>query len=285
MQRLSGVLAMGSPKRSRPAGVAFLTGLVVVMLVGLCIAKGRLNPTSGFQVLALLLAVCAATLGRWVTGYWRGVLIDGRNKLSLSRLQAVAWTILVLAGYGTAVLANVRSDRTKAFDVSVPEELWLAMGISIVSLVGSPLIKLKKQEAGTPREAAQRHAKWALTNRQVAVGARAEGVLVALGSASAASWTDLFEGEEVGNAGLVELGKFQMFMFTMLLIAGYGLMLATTFSAYRGAITALPALSGGAIALLGISHAGYLADKSAPHTPVAETTNPQPTVLAAGRGS
>jgi hypothetical protein len=273
---------MGSPSGSKWAGIAFLIGLVVMMLVSLVIAKGRLHPTSGLQLLTLLLAVSAMLLGRWVTGYWRGILIDGRNRLSLSKLQAVAWTILVLAAYGTAVLANLRGNRAMAFDVSVPQELWLAMGISIVSLVGSPLIKSKKKEAGAPREAEQRHAIWALTGRQVSAGARAEGVLVTLGSPSAASWTDLFEGEEVGNAGLVELGKFQMFMFTVLLIGGYGLMLATTFSTVSGSIMALPALSGGGVALLGISHAGYLADKSAPHTAVGETKRSSTTVLAKG---
>ena len=59
-----------------------------------------------------------------------------------------------------------------------------------------------------------------------------------------------------------------MFLFTLLLVSGYALSLFRDFGAAGDPITSLPALSGGAIALLGVSHASYLADKTVPHTGV-----------------
>ena len=39
-----------------------------------------------------------------------GVLVDSRNKLSSSRLQSVAWTIMVLSAYSAAVFWNLTID-------------------------------------------------------------------------------------------------------------------------------------------------------------------------------
>ena len=192
---------------------------------------------------------------------------------------------MVLSGYAAAVLANLRDHPSTAFDVAVPQELWLALGVSAVSLVGSPLIKTRKKESGTPKGSEELRARERLRAPQVQAGVRTEGVLVTFDDAKAASWRDLFEGEEVGNLGLVELGKLQMFLFTLLLVSGYALSLYRHFVAPPYPITSLPDLSAGAIALLGVSHAGYLADKSVPHTGVSNRSD-ESTLLAprASRG-
>src|SRR5579859_3553522 len=52
--------------------------------------------------IAALLALFAAIAGHGVTGCWRGPLIDERNKISLSRMQATLWTLLVLSALLTA---------------------------------------------------------------------------------------------------------------------------------------------------------------------------------------
>jgi hypothetical protein len=78
----------------------------------------------------------------------------------------------------------------------------------------------------------------------------------------------MFEGSEVGNAGHVDLGKVQMFYFTVIVAMAYA---ASVWSAlakgdFYGSQFTFPSLSAGMVALLGISNAGYLANKGVDHT-------------------
>jgi hypothetical protein len=82
---------------------------------------------------------------------------------------------------------------------------------------------------------------------------------------------DLFKGEEIGNAAHLDLGKIQMFYFTLVLVLAYAVMLGTMFSNIThtnptGMISDLPFLPDGMVALLGISNGGYLGHKVIPHT-------------------
>jgi hypothetical protein len=76
---------------------------------------------------------------------------------------------------------------------------------------------------------------------------------------------DLFQGDEIGNAAHLDLGKVQMLFFTLILVLAYGVALANLFTKATP-IVMLPALDGGMVALLGISHAGYLLNKAVPHS-------------------
>jgi hypothetical protein len=83
---------------------------------------------------------------------------------------------------------------------------------------------------------------------------------------------DLFKGEEIGNAAHLDLGKIQMFYFTLILVLTYAVMLGAMFShitqhtSPTGMISGLPSLPDGMVALLGISNGGYLGNKVIPHT-------------------
>lgn len=60
-----------------------------------------------------------------------------------------------------------------------------------------------------------------------------------------------------------------MLFFTLVLIFAYSVMVVNEFVAAVGkstGIPSLPKLDEGMVALLGISHAGYLANKGVPHT-------------------
>jgi len=83
---------------------------------------------------------------------------------------------------------------------------------------------------------------------------------------SDARLADLFQGEEIGNAAHLDLGKIQMFYFTLILVLAYAVMLGYMFSGNTGTIKALPSLPDGMIALLGISNGGYLVNKVIPHS-------------------
>ncbi len=79
-------------------------------------------------------------------GVVRGFLIDERNKLSLSRLQLIAWTVLILSAFFTAVAVNLFSGAHDAMAIVIPGQLWVLMGISTTSLVGSPLLLNQKAQ-------------------------------------------------------------------------------------------------------------------------------------------
>ncbi len=98
-----------------------------------------------------------------------------------------------------------------------------------------------------------------------------KGVLYANGAISDAAFSDMFEGDEVGNTAYVDPAKVQMFFFTVVAGLSYGMELYQ-WIAKKGYIpadakTAFPLVSGGLVAILGISHAGFLVNKSTTQTP------------------
>ncbi|WP_457353258.1 hypothetical protein, partial [Roseateles sp. P5_D6] len=80
-----------------------------------------------------------------------------------------------------------------------------------------------------------------------------------------ASWSDMFTGDEASNWVHVDLAKLQMFLFTMVISASYVSSLWRMFNfAQPDGLLQFPALDQSTVALLGISHAGYLANKAVP---------------------
>jgi len=71
-----------------------------------------------------LLALFAAIAGQGITGDWRGVLIDGRNKMSLSRLQTALWTLVILSAFLTAALVNIRSGQADPLSIAIPTGIF-----------------------------------------------------------------------------------------------------------------------------------------------------------------
>ena len=80
-----------------------------------------------------------------------------------------------------------------------------------------------------------------------------------------ARWSDLFMGEEVGNAAHLTMSKLQLFYVTLVVALAYATALGSLF-VHGGPIAAFPALDNGLIALLGISNAGHLASKAIPQS-------------------
>jgi hypothetical protein len=238
---------------------------VAILLVGL------LAPASArvwaWVVMLLLLILISVVAGQGITGQWDGVFIDDRNKISLSRLQMVMWTVIVLSGFLSAGLANIGSGQSDPLAVAIPLELWLAMGISTTSLIGTPLIHSMKQDKTPDDVETARTMDLLVTNQKVDANTMdTKGQLVVNDTPACARWSDLFRGEETGNAASLDLSKMQMFYFTLILVLAYVAALAALFSSSAGAISALPALDQSAVALLGISHAGYLVSGAAPHS-------------------
>jgi len=79
----------------------------------------------------------------------------------------------------------------------------------------------------------------------------------------------MFQGDEVANTTFIDLAKVQMFFFTIIAVVCYALWLFIQIGKNDAAgLSEFPKLSDGLIALLGISHAGYLTDKSVDKTKV-----------------
>ena len=91
------------------------------------------------------------------------------------------------------------------------------------------------------------------------------GQIVANRNIEDARFSDLFSGEEVRDAAHLDLGKVQMFFFTVVLVVAYAAAIGTVLSSDAIKIEAFPDLQQGMVALLGISHAGYLTKKAIPH--------------------
>lgn len=116
-----GVIGVVLPRTS--GGLFFLGGRTVL----------------AWLLIAGLMGAFAAVAGHGVTGLARGVLIDERHRITLGRLQMLLWTILVLSAYMAAALANIGRGSRTPLEVSIPNELWLTMGISTGLALGDML--------------------------------------------------------------------------------------------------------------------------------------------------
>jgi hypothetical protein len=185
-----------------------------------------------------------------------GILIDRRNMVSLSKLQMVLWTILVVSGFVTIAALKGAYGIPNPLDIGIPETLWVLMGISTVSLIGSPLLKSdnletekKEVQARLPQaikdwEEKQDPKKTATTEdkAKIKLGVEEEvrkelrpslndGKLDVVGSeivnkypCDASIW-DIFRGEEVGNFKLPDLGKIQLILFTLIAWGAYAMLI------------------------------------------------------------
>ena len=211
----------------------------------------------------LLLWIFLLIAGNGVMGVWRGLVIDQRNVMSLSRMQMAMWTVIVVSGYLTGVLWNIFVGLENPLAISIPAQVWGLLGIGTASLVGTPLILSTKKEK-TPRKEEMD----AFKEADIPKKSRGQmGTLYRNQDIKDAEWADIVTGDEVGNAAYLDLSKVQMFFFTLIIGFAYCAALVHAFGAPNAeGIDAFPYLDESMVALLGISHAGYLAVKSSPHT-------------------
>ena len=365
--------------------------LIIAVLVGLLVAVGR-EITGTEQDVQLR---SGRTETRFSPGRFDGVLIDSRNKISLSRLQLVLWSIIILSAWTTFALHRVMpvlqgrllasnavvvdevagllagggpagdAERQRAgvmveqitgrplpdpaaaatpilyapLDIGIPQELLLALGISITSLAGAGLIKTNQatnelgrgQEVATARtesalnraatmnstlETMQRGAQTLAamnassleslddTPQNAAALAAAEARLAALeaemratraaadrantraaelaaaqsqavgdlhanATAADARWSDMLRGDSIANFQFTDLGKVQMFLFTMVLVFAYAALVWSIMSMPQAAQVlqvvpsmSLPAFADSLVITMALSHGGYLATKT-----------------------
>ena len=235
--------------------------IALVLITAASILVAIYRPYGMYQswlwVMAGLVAFVAIA-GHGISGLWRGALVDESNRVSLSRFQMLTWTILTLSAFGVIVIARATSNPVAALDVGIPETLWILMGISTASLLGSPVVKSTKQKDKLDKGRVRR-----LLERQDVdtTKVKADGQMARYTSPSDSRWSNLFTGEELSNVSYLDLAKIQMFFFTVLVVLTYGIAVSQLLLA-QTIPTDLPDVSEGMVALLGISHAGYLSSKA-----------------------
>ncbi|MFI5531774.1 hypothetical protein ACIA8O_24895 [Kitasatospora sp. NPDC051853] len=201
--------------------------------------------------LGVLLAIgLGVTIGRGPLG----ILIDRRGRYSLTHLQVVLWTLVVVSLIAGVVMGRLVEGVEDALDLTLPAQVLGVLGISVGSAVTAKVIKTNADVRRADVVAA--------SSRKLKDPPRlAQVVLVEEGPLA---------------DRLVDVAKFQNLVFTVVVLAGYvgAAVVHLRSAANPAAVTSLPDFSSTFVTLLGISHAGYLTGKAVPsgETPAAGLT-------------
>jgi hypothetical protein len=231
--------------------------LTVVLIVAMLLAGAKAHATTtAWWIIAISMVVFVAVLGGCINGRILGILITERNIMSLSRLQVVIWTIIVLSAFLAIALKRMfylGMPIEGALAINLPWQLWALMGISTTSLIGSPLISTNR-ETNLRRSDPDR-------------GTKRPGARISRTNVGDAEFADIFRGDEDGNRNSIDVAKVQMFFFTIISALAYAVLLGNWMVGKTpDALSSFPVLPEGLLALLGISHAGYLSGKGINHS-------------------
>ena len=235
------LLWVGAPGGT-PAALAFLANLVGLSLVLVGV---------GFRI----------------TGNGLGFALSSRNTYSLSRLQMGGWTVVVFGTLATMAEVNLLlfDKGADSFQLEIPGAVLAVTGIAGLTTALTPAIlslKATQPQTTEAKEAAK-------TSVAEADGLKPDDVTTK-GSVQGkarpefARLRDLISGDEVANAGTVDISKVQNLLLTGLLLFIYAFMVLKALSVATTAHTTLPDFSEQVAQLLGISHAAYLGYKAAP---------------------
>jgi cell division protein FtsL len=246
--------------------------ITIVLVVGLMVLAWTLPVGWNWIAMMAVLILLILYLGMASTGRAFGFLINEQKLMSLSRFQMVVWTVLIVSAYGAIAMERVKKgDVVEPLIVGIDWQVWALLGISTTSLIGTPLLngnKRRKEPAAPEAQVAK--TALALDEGANTVAEDRSGVLYGNARIADARFTDLFEGEELANAQLLDIGKLQMFLFTVVIATIYGIQVYQLIAHNDlSDDVSLPKVNEGLLALLGVSHAGYLGTKGITQTPTA----------------
>ena len=261
---------------ARPMPVNGLqASLGILVLMTFMILAGWFAPVGlNLVLVTLCMMLVMVVLGIAITKNPLGVVISERNLMSLARFQMAVWTVVVLGAYFTFAIMRIKalSDGslnghavTDPLNITIDWHLWALLGISTTSLVGAPLILSSKKNLEPAPNVTQQAAR--MTNEaEQDVSANRQGTLYANSQLSDARLTDMFQGDELTNTTQIDIAKVQMFYFTVIAVVCFFAMVFRVLVNGTSDLGQLPLLPDGLVAVLGISHAGYLTSKSVSHT-------------------
>jgi hypothetical protein len=230
-----------------PPRYEFALAIVVILAVNVAaglITRHHTEPDGWLLLTPWILTAagmvwCFALIGRLPPIVdWRGLIIDQRNKISLSRVQLVAWSLLVISAITTEGILNAVWGRQNPLELAIPSQLWVLLGLSAGTFVAAPLVLASKADRGNlATKAPYEHA-----------------------------WRDIFYGDDTGNADQVDFSKVQQFFFTVVLVMTYAAAIGSLVVTANPAATLLtfPALDAGFIGIMAVSQTAYIAYKALP---------------------
>jgi hypothetical protein len=259
--------------------VAWATTLIVAGFVFLGLGAVALGVTPhgadssyGVAITVFLGEVAAVALvvvgfGALISQSLWGFALSSRNAYSLSKLQMAGWTVLVLATLFTAAEIRIFGYFRAVADplqIIIPGELLAAMGIAIFTTAATAAV-LALKSVGTPTDGQADAAAQRLANQTGTMKDNIDnmGHVMVRADQNLARWSDIVSGDEVANAGTVDLSKVQQLLITLLLLGTYAGMVVSAIAS-RNAFDSLPLLSPYFVGLMAISHAGYLTYKAVP---------------------
>jgi hypothetical protein len=255
---------METIRRHRGSTITLLL-LIVLFICGWWIDNiktvGHLK-TPWVTVTAVLVILCAFA-GYLVNGRIDGILIDDRNRISLSRFQWVMWVIIVGGGYFTIAIWDVANT---GYLPKLDEQTLILLGIvSGSAVLSTALVNNKKAQANVPPAPA------APNDAPVQVGASDANATVA-----EASWADLFMGDDAATRYVVDISRLQKLIFTVILALTYLTWLWSIFSKDKPIPLEMPPIGSDSNFnwLLGISHLAYQLGKATPKTAAAGAAPP-----------
>ena len=192
----------------------------------------------GSAVVIILLAVFLGYKAQVGTGPL-GILIDGRGRFSLTHLQLVAWTVVILSLICGVCLGRWFEGLADPLGFSIPSQVLGLLGVAAGSAVVAGGVKSTKDTTSP---------------QQVAASNEVDKPRLA----------QIFFAEEGAFADqVVDVAKFQGFIVTVVLIIAYvGLAIQTINDAGSvEKLTALPEFSATFLTLLGISQGTYVLGK------------------------
>lgn len=174
-----------------------------------------------------IIALFFLITGKAITGRALGILINERKLMSLSRLQLVVWTALIMSAFFVIAIERIKSaDVAQPLAIGIDWKIWTLLGISTVSFVGTPLLNANKASK-EPKQASMLAQKTAALFQETPADVEADrqGILYGNSNMADARFTDMFEGEELSNTQLIDVGKLQMFFFTIVVAIAYAVQL------------------------------------------------------------
>lgn len=290
-------------QRPKPSGMQTAVMVLLAVLFGASLIllpnigheefflRHRLWLWLGYGILLILFGVLA---GKFYTEQgWKSALIDENNMLSLSLVQFGLWSLLLFSTVPIALTVNQLVGVQAPWSIEIPNELLIASGISLATLVAARLVAADGATE-TPDPTMLDGKGWKApdgSDPSVAIAAGAatqfvnsldstpdgnsvweftnEGVNVKRISAKTASFADLVMGTGVNGVARLDLARVQMLMLTLTLVGVYS---AQVWQAVDKAAPAsedgaaaigvvFPGMTTELIALLVISSAGYVGGK------------------------
>lgn len=214
-------------------------------------------------------------------GLYLGILVDSRQRFSLTHLQSVLWGILflsVLAALFTAGLLD-KNIFVKDLSIKIPNEILILAGISAGSAVVATAAKstktedvrtvteekmvystsLERDDILNERKVEIGDAEPSFSNSEVAAAAKKDPIKV--NSPYKTRFSQIFwveEGENIDK--VVDVTKFQNFFLTIIVVLAYAFIVLKAMGA-QGVLTEFPPIPESVLWLIAISNAGYVGGK------------------------